>query len=172
MRPRLRHISGIRAGSRVTAPAPAARRIGLAGMCDLLRIAMGAGIALPRALTVAGACAGWEQISESGRMLARGSSWEGAWRWTALDAKHDSTEAQIGRQLAAELGESWEKGNAPGPALRALARSARQASHREAQEAVAKLGVRLVLPLGLCYLPAFFLVGVLPLVLGVLADVF
>ncbi|WP_418606028.1 hypothetical protein [Georgenia sp. SUBG003] len=40
------------------------------------------------------------------------------------------------------------------------------AGHREAQEAAARLGVRLVLPLGLCFLPAFVLLGLVPVVLA------
>ncbi|MFL6240602.1 MAG: type II secretion system F family protein, partial [Actinomycetes bacterium] len=69
------------------------------------------------------------------------------------------------------LGPTWASGAAPGPALREAADHLRRARRRAAREAAGRLGVRLVLPLGLCFLPAFVLVGVLPLVLAMAGGV-
>lgn len=52
--------------------------------------------------------------------------------------------------------------------LRAEAAEARRLARSEAQQRAAVLGVRLMLPLGLCVLPAFLLLGVAPLVIGIL----
>ena len=47
-----------------------------------------------------------------------------------------------------------------------------QADHRAAVEAKARaVGVRTVLPLSLCFLPAFFLLGIVPVVAGMLLPV-
>ena len=67
---------------------------------------------------------------------------------------------------AQALRRSWEDGVAPGGALRAAADAARRERHARAIEAANRLGVRLVLPLGLCYLPAFVLVGLVPVLLS------
>lgn len=56
-------------------------------------------------------------------------------------------------------------------ALRRAAGDERAARRRRAQLAARKLGVQLVLPLGLATLPSFVLLGVVPVVLG-LADGF
>jgi tight adherence protein B len=42
----------------------------------------------------------------------------------------------------------------------------RHARRSSARTAAARLGVRLVLPLGVCYLPAFVLVGLVPVLLA------
>ncbi|KAE8762071.1 secretion system protein, partial [Georgenia thermotolerans] len=55
---------------------------------------------------------------------------------------------------------------APGPLLRRAAEAVRADRQRQAQEAAARLGVRLVLPLGLCFLPAFVLLGIVPVVVA------
>ena len=66
---------------------------------------------------------------------------------------------------------SWSTGSAPGPALRGRAdqlrrdRRARTAAGRRARS-----GVRLVLPLGLCFLPAFVLLGLVPMLLSLAGD--
>lgn len=54
--------------------------------------------------------------------------------------------------------------------LRAAAIAANRADARAAEERAAAFGVRLVLPLGLCALPAFICLGVVPLVISLLPD--
>ncbi len=54
--------------------------------------------------------------------------------------------------------------------LRASAAHARQAARTRGRLAAARLGSRLLLPLGICTLPAFVLLGVAPLMLAVLAT--
>jgi hypothetical protein len=55
--------------------------------------------------------------------------------------------------------------------LRDRAEDVRRRRHRTAQAAAQRLGVRVVLPLGLCALPGFAAWGVVPVVLGLAADV-
>lgn len=54
--------------------------------------------------------------------------------------------------------------------LRAAAEETRRDAAASGLAAAERLGVRLVLPLGLCVLPAFVLVGVVPVVVGVLSS--
>lgn len=54
--------------------------------------------------------------------------------------------------------------------LRAQAQRERHSSREEAQIRVEKLSVRLMIPLGVCVLPAFIAVGVLPLVASVISS--
>ena len=60
---------------------------------------------------------------------------------------------------------------AAGPTLlRGLAGDLRRTEHRRRQIAAARLGVELVVPLGVCVLPAFLLLGVVPVVLSLVDD--
>ncbi|MYW04674.1 type II secretion protein F, partial [Streptomyces sp. SID3343] len=55
------------------------------------------------------------------------------------------------------------------PAAQAVARAAdeqRAAQRRTATAAARRVGVRATVPLGLCFLPAFLLIGVVPIVIG------
>jgi tight adherence protein B len=54
--------------------------------------------------------------------------------------------------------------------LRAEAEEQRRDARADAQAAAAALGVRLMLPLGLCVLPAFLVLGVAPLLVAVLSS--
>lgn len=61
-------------------------------------------------------------------------------------------------------------GAAPGPALRAGAEQLVRERRAQVREAAGRLGVRLVLPLGLCFLPAFVLLGLVPVMVSVGAQ--
>jgi len=61
-----------------------------------------------------------------------------------------------------------ESGVAVAPLLTAAAAQERRRQSAEARAAAARLGVRVVLPTGLCLLPAFVLLAIVPLVLALL----
>jgi Type II secretion system (T2SS), protein F len=72
------------------------------------------------------------------------------------------------RRLDAALTLARDSGTAPGPLLAAAAEDERRATAAAARVAAARLGVRVVLPAGVCLLPAFVLLTVVPIVLGLL----
>lgn len=132
---------------------------GLAGLADLLGAAIGAGSTVPAALAAVGRAAGGEggrALARAGAALGRGEPWGLAWTGSP-----DRLEP-----LARALAEAWHAGAAPVPVLRLVATQERREARRRAGAAAARLGVRLVLPLGLCLLPAFVLLGIVPLVLS------
>ena len=93
--------------------------------------------------------------------LRLGASPERAWQRSA------PAYAPLARTLL--LAERTGAGAAP--ALRRAAMDERAARRRRAQLAARRLGVQLVLPLGLATLPSFVLLGVVPVVLGLAAQV-
>ena len=157
---------------------PAAGPVDVAVLLDLTDAALAAGASIPRALQAvgravdppgtrgtaaarAGPGAGAGQgvgpaLRQAGAALVLGATWAEAWQaapgWLA--------------PLADALEPAWADGAAPGPLLRRAAEAVRADRQRQAQEAAARLGVRLVLPLGLCFLPAFVLLGIVPVVVA------
>lgn len=128
-------------------------------LLDLLDAAIAAGASLPRALGAVGDAAGgnWGQVlvrASSG--LVMGADWEAAWQ---------GSPARLA-PVVAGLAPTWITGSAPGPALRAAAAQLRRQRRAAAREAAARLGVHLVLPLGLCFLPAFVLIGLVPVLVS------
>ncbi len=134
-------------------------------LLDLVDVALTTGASLPRALAAVGAAVGGvpgESLSRASASLLLGASWRSAWAASAASV------ADVGEVLEA----SWTTGSAPGPALRARADQLRRRRRVRARAAAGTLGVRLVLPLGLCFLPAFVLLGLVPMILSLAAGLF
>ncbi|GIG35968.1 type II secretion system F family protein [Cellulomonas pakistanensis] len=125
---------------------------------DLLAVAVAAGASVPGALAAVGAALGGPtgaDLSRAGAALLLGDPWAGAWA-------HAPTLGSVLDGLAA----AWDTGAAAGPALQATAATLRRERDRAAREASGRLGVRLVVPLGVCFLPAFVLVGLVPVLVS------
>ena len=128
-------------------------------LLELLAAAVGSGAAIPRALDVVGSCVGGRDgagLRAADAALLLGASWDGAWA---------GAPPRLGVVQRA-LRPAWLHGAAPASALRAAAGAARLGRTGAAQAAAARLAVHLVLPLGACFLPAFVLVGLLPVLVS------
>lgn len=128
-------------------------------LLDLLDMAVTAGAGVPRALEAVGEAIGGadgERLTRVSAELLLGAPWVAAW---AAAADHL-------RPIAECLEAAWVQGASPGPALRARAGAIRRDRRRAAREAAGRLGVHLVLPLGLCFLPAFVLLGLVPVMVS------
>jgi hypothetical protein len=139
--------------------------VGPALLADLVRIALTGGVALPEALTAVGAALGGEDGADLARvatLLLRGAGWSAAWHGVGAASTN----------LADTLEPCWRRGVPPSGPLAELATRLRDENIRRGQTAAARLGVRLVLPLGLCFLPAFLALGVFPVVLAVVEKLF
>jgi pilus assembly protein TadC len=64
-----------------------------------------------------------------------------------------------------------ESGASVVPALVSLASDTRSSARALVEAEVRRAGVWVLAPLGLCFLPAFVCLGVVPLVLGIAGDV-
>lgn len=126
---------------------------------ELVAAALRAGAGVPRALEATGVAVGGADgtfLTRAARALVLGASWERAWTGapSALDP------------VVQALRGAWLDGAAPSEALRAAGEEVRHERRSGARTAAARLGVRLVLPLGTCYLPAFVLMGLVPVLLA------
>ena len=109
--------------------------------CELLAIALGGGVSIERATA-----------SVDAALAASGVA------------------ADEGEAVDAVLSLSRSAGVPAAELLRAEAEECRREASARALEAASVLAVRLMLPLGLCILPAFMLVGVAPLLLAVISS--
>lgn len=130
---------------------------------ELLALALQGGGSLAQAAAVVGqalpAAAG-EPLLEVSRALRAGA--DPGQAWGPAGVQWDAARRAV--ELAAVAGV------APGPALREGAADLRREAIGDVEVATARLGVRLVLPLGLTFLPAFVLTTVVPLVLALTRD--
>ena len=84
--------------------------------------------------------------------------------WRALEA--DPGLAPLGRTLA----RSARTGEPIADALDRLGSELAARARSDAEDAARRVGVRAAVPLGLCLLPAFLLIGIVPVVAGLVAD--
>lgn len=106
--------------------------------------------------------------------ISAGQSLSQAREWAQLVAQDfvpdpESARSQM-QQCEKFLALAQETGVAVSGLLRGLASLERLNSQAQSRIAVEKLSVQLMLPLGLCVLPAFIAVGVLPLVASVISS--
>nr|WP_238547320.1 type II secretion system F family protein [Actinoplanes friuliensis] len=133
---------------------------------DLLAAALRAGAPVDRAIcAVAEALGGplGERLDRVGRSLRLGADPPDAWL-------HMSGVDGAERLVAAAL-RSSASGGALGRALTRIADDLRGDRAVVTDAAAQRAGVLIVLPLGLCFLPAFVLAGLVPVVVAVLGDV-
>ncbi|HZN20089.1 MAG TPA: type II secretion system F family protein [Micromonosporaceae bacterium] len=133
---------------------------------DLLAAALRAGAPVDRACTaVAAALPGplGERLGRTGRALRLGAAPEDAWAYLGTEAGCD--------RLARAAVRSSASGAALAGALVRVAGDLRAGRAAAAEAAARRAGVLVVLPLGLCFLPAFVLAGLLPVIVALLGDV-
>lgn len=133
--------------------------------CDLLAVCLAAGVPVGGALAAVGGAVpaplGRELMTVAG-LYRLGAEPRRAW------ADAPGALAGLGRVLV----RAGESGSSVAVGLRALAADTRAAARAATEAGVRRAGVWILAPLGLCFLPAFVCLGVVPLVLGVAAGVF
>lgn len=119
----------------------------------LVSAALRSGVSIPDVLLALGRAFDNEALSEVSTKLLDGEEWWSAWG----SVSHDFL------PLARVLEEPWAGGALAVDSLLSAARSLRAVwKHEAAQESV-RLGVRLLIPLGLLLLPAFIVLGIIPI---------
>lgn len=121
--------------------------------CDLVAAGLACGAAIPRVLDALSAACAREPLAWTAQALRLGVSWADAWEETP----------KWSIPLRDALESSWTSGNAPETMLARSASWERRARLADAKTRAEELSVRLVGPLGACFLPAFLALGIAPL---------
>ncbi len=137
----------------------------LADFADLVRVALGSGFTVMRALALVCAHSTTPVSAVFATALAPGN---GGSPVDALAALPDRL-GDAGRELCGSLVASARYGAPALPALERVAFELRLARRLDAEVRAKRTSVLLLLPLVLCVLPAFVLLAIVPLVLGALA---
>jgi Flp pilus assembly protein TadB len=133
---------------------------------DLLAAVLRAGAPPDVAARMVGVAIGGplgERLTWVSRALRLGTPAEQAWAYLGNVAGGD--------RLAQAAARSEHSGAAFAGALQRVAEDLRATRLSTADAAARRAGVLIVLPLGLCFLPAFVLAGLVPVIVAVLGDV-
>lgn len=135
-------------------------------MLELVAAMLDAGSGIGRSLELVAAAASPEyrrSLRPVVSALAIGADWETAWR---------SSEVRLPEilEMRDALGFAAVTGAPSSAILYAQAARIRRGRFRAAEKRAASLGVKLVVPLGLCSLPAFICLGVVPVLLALVPS--
>lgn len=162
-------LENARRGEAVGAPRNPERPEGLRNVpmiLELVAATLDSGAGLGRSLELIAGCAS-PQLSRPLRTVVAaldiGTDWETAWR----SSGQQCAEA---RRLKDALAFAALTGAPSSAILYAQAARLRREQFRMAEKRAAALGVKLVIPLGLCSLPAFICLGVVPVLLAMLPS--
>ncbi|MCJ7827246.1 MAG: hypothetical protein MUP36_03290, partial [Demequinaceae bacterium] len=127
----------------------------------LMEAAVGSGLDIRSALADVGWAIepGGEWLTRVAEALGRGDPWSEAWE----GAGHPAIERA--------LKSSWHRGASPVATLRATREAIVEKGREDAEREAGRLGVGATLPLALCLLPAFVVIGVVPLVVALAIGV-
>lgn len=142
----------------------------------MLSVAMQSGLSMTRALRVIAQLCEYvcglqarpvtQYIQHVCAELERGNDWETSWGIdTGTRTAHavmNSAHKHLILTLYEALEASWKRGISPIIRLDAALERMESASKQQVEEAAAVLSVRVLLPVGLCFLPAFILIGIVP----------
>jgi len=158
--------SAIRSAPAADTPAPprAVPVADVANAIDLLALALRAGVGLVEAIEAVGG-------RIDGPLGAHLHTVAAAERWGAGSVDAWASVPAAWQPAARALRMASTAGIAPADVLSQAAREIRRAEEQRLGVATARLGVRVVLPLGLLFLPAFVLTTVVPIVLALAAQV-
>lgn len=149
--------------------AAAADPLAAASALDVLAVCLSAGMAVSAAAAATAPSAPPELgalLQRAADLLRLGADPETAWSVDAAPVDHHCEAlARLARRSALS-------GSALAGAVAELAERSRQDAAHAAAAAAERAGVLIAGPLGLCFLPAFVCVGVVPVVAGLAADVF
>jgi hypothetical protein len=133
---------------------------------DLLAVGLAAGLPTPAALTAVGSAVGGSigaDLTAAGHLSALGAGPAAAWQ----EHRTDPVLGPVARAAC----RSADSGTALAAALVRLAADQRAEATLRGQAAAHRAGVLVLAPLGLCFLPAFICLGVVPVVLGIATQV-
>ncbi|NDK31732.1 type II secretion system F family protein [Nesterenkonia haasae] len=132
-------------------------------LLDLTAALLTAGVGIEAALArLAATVPGAEPLAGVHRALAAGATWEHA---AELVAEYPQL-----RAFCDHMSFAYSTGAPSARMFQAAAGRARAELRHAAEAAAEKLGVKMMLPLGACFLPAFILVGVVPVVVSMLPE--
>ncbi len=153
-------------------PAHGPDPLAVASCLDVLGVCLGAGMAVATAAAAAATAAPptlARVLRRAADLLALGADPVAAWTITP-DPRGDSAEAQV-EALLRLARRSAASGAALAGGVAELADQSRHDAAHAATAAAERAGVLIAGPLGLCFLPAFVCLGIIPVVAGLARDV-
>lgn len=128
---------------------------------EMIAVAIRQGASIPRALLSIGELLDDSQgqyLRHVGKSLNSGYTWHDAW----MDFSDDGTLQEEMRVVCDALEDSWLSGSSPLGRLQSASDGVAAFERSQIEQGASRLSVKLLIPTGLCFLPAFICIGVIP----------
>lgn len=146
---------------------------------ELLAVCIHSGASIPRALEAVGKAVGGRVgvgLCEASARLRRGTVWDAAWGAACNvagpdvgaggDGADDGGARAVLSAVSHVLEPSWRHGSSPLPRIETAIEHDERDRAQVIDDGAAKLSTGVLLPMGLCFLPAFVVIGIIPIVAG------
>ncbi|QPK94098.1 type II secretion system F family protein [Actinomyces sp. zg-332] len=127
---------------------------------DLIIAGLSAGGSITNILQTLSKVTNNDDFRKIARKILLGLEWKDAYKNTFVDSnKHY-------KRILATLENAWKKGISPTQMLEKIREEIIVSEEKSLQENIAKLSTKITLPLGVCYLPSFIFLGLLPIIIS------
>lgn len=126
-------------------------------IANLIRVCLRSGEPLSHALKSIGTCGSIPSLSWIGQMLNEGQEWSESWK--AALCRFPCIQLRI---LESALEDSWRLGVSADTRLQRVIHRQEEGLRSQIESVSSRLSIRLLVPVGLCFLPAFILIAVVP----------
>lgn len=127
-------------------------------LAEFIRLCLQAGLPLPAAFSVVGHTARAQPLRELGLFLQRGCPWKMAWNAACCFV----TEESMMRRFQQTSEGAWIRGEPCVHRFARLSRAVEQKVKEQIDLNSVNLSLHLLLPIGLCFLPAFIVLVIIP----------
>ena len=135
----------------------------------MLAVVIRQGASIPAALDEVGAVVSGglgQELRQAAELLRRGHPWRGTW---SIPCDGEGRDGACCRAIRDALEDAWVHGSSPVERLQVAIERWDADERATLERHAAGLSVRLLMPTGLCFLPAFIGIGVIPCVVSFLA---
>ncbi|MDO4913160.1 MAG: type II secretion system F family protein [Bifidobacteriaceae bacterium] len=133
---------------------------------EIIRVAIAQGASIPTAIASLARAMPYSILSRDltavSEKILKGYSWDDSW----LSSSIQSENRAIVHCLYNALTGSWKQGASPNSMLQNLSERLDMQEKLSIEKSATALSVKLLMPIGLCFLPSFVVIGVIPTVMS------
>jgi tight adherence protein B len=111
------------------------------------------------------------ELEAVSRKLYLGESWDESWTTNSKNDGRNSKRSEVNLAVIKECLESaWSKGLSPISSIENFLNETYSNKQTEITKKIEKLSIKISAPLGLCFLPSFILIGVIPIIIAMISQ--
>jgi pilus assembly protein TadC len=132
---------------------------------ELILSALNSGVSIPRCLEIIGQKMNnstGRELKTVSKKLKLGDTWTSSWKSVSPSLQ----------SIGSALEDAWQSGTSPTTFIKLKIDQLQKDKLYKAKTAGEQLSVKIVLPLGACFLPSFIFIGIIPVIMSLIINLF